>query len=310
MEFAIETTGLCKRLGGLEVIRGCDLRVPAGGVYGFIGPNGAGKTTAMRLILGILQPDAGTVRLLGEDMASDPRAALARTGAFVESPALYDHLSGEANLDITRRLLRLERSEIGRVLDIVDMTRHASRKVAEYSLGMRQRTALARALLGAPQLLMLDEPTNGLDPEGISEMRELIRGLPDRIGATVFVSSHLLAEVEQIADTAGLLRAGQVALEGPLKDLLAGERAIHLRTDRRDDALALLEARGFLPRASGRDGLDVVCSANTGADSFAAEIARLLIDSGIAVYALGEKKRTLEDLYKSSAGAGLKGMAA
>ncbi|MBH5323361.1 ABC transporter ATP-binding protein [Aurantiacibacter sediminis] len=310
MNLAIETSELRKSLGTRlrrrAIIRGCDLKVPRGKVYGFIGPNGAGKTTMMRLLLGILRPDAGTVRLLGHDMADRPHVALRRIGAFVESPALYDHLSGTANLDITRRLLGLPETEVARVLDIVGMTRHAARKVRDYSLGMKQRTALARTLLGAPELLMLDEPTNGLDPEGISEMRDLIRDLPDRIGATVFVSSHLLAEVEQVADYAGLLRDGQLAMQGPLTELLASERVLRLKTDQTENTLRILKIAGLEPRTAGREYIALSCPAGEDFFAFSAAINARLVDAGILVGEIVEQRQTLEDLYRQSAGAGLR----
>lgn len=310
MEYAIETSALRKRLGKQEVIRGCDLQVPAGRVYGFIGPNGAGKTTVMRLLLGILRPDAGEIRMLGRSMPRDRQAVLSRTGAFIESPALYDHLSAEANLDITRRLLGLPPGEIGRVLDIVGMAGHARRKIAEYSLGMRQRTALARTLLGKPELLLLDEPTNGLDPEGIAGMRGLIRELPERIGATVFVSSHLLGEIEQVADHAGLLREGRLVMQGPLRTLLVSQRVLQIRVSMYDHAVNLLKSWGHVPRAEGGDSIFLRCPRDTDFEGFAAGINRRLNAAGVQVFAVGERKRSLEDLYRASAGAGLKGVAA
>lgn len=310
MELAIETHDLRKTLGKRAVIRGCSLQVPKGGVYGFIGPNGAGKTTIMRLLLRVLKADGGTIRMLGHDMLRDPRPALARTGAFVESPALYDHLSARANLDITRRLLGLPEGEIDRVLEIVGMARHAARKVRDYSLGMRQRIGLARALLGQPELLLLDEPTNGLDPEGIAEMRALIRELPDRIGATVFVSSHLLSEVEQVATHAGLLREGKLVMQGPLKELLASERWLLVGVDRPDEAKAILAQAGFTIRCGGVSRLRVSCGDAAALGQFASTINHRLVTGGIGVSELREETRSLEDLYKSAAGTGLKGEAA
>ncbi|MDE1467026.1 ATP-binding cassette domain-containing protein [Aurantiacibacter sp. D1-12] len=310
MGFAIETDDLRKELGGRPVIRGCSLQVPEGSVYGFIGPNGAGKTTVMRLLLRVLKADSGSIRMLGHDMNSDPRRALAKTGAFVESPALYEHLTARGNLDLTRRLLGLPESEIDRVLDVTGMARHAARKVRDYSLGMRQRVGLARALLGKPELLLLDEPTNGLDPEGISEMRELIRDLPDRIGATVFVSSHLLSEVEQVASHAGLLREGQLVMQGRMQSLLASERTLVVGTDKPKEAITLLTAAGHTVRFGGSHQLAITCSRGSEFADFAQRINTSLVESGIGVSELREESRSLEDLYKTAAGTGLKGEAA
>ena len=181
------------------------LFVPEACVYGFVGPNGAGKTTVMRLLLGLLQADAGTVRLFGHSVEKNRRAALTHVGAVIESPAHYSHLSGRDNLRLTCTLLGLPGTESDRVLELVDLATEGGQKVGTYSLGMKQRLAIARTLLGAPRLLLLDEPTNGLDPDGIISMRAFIRDLPDRIKGTVFISSHLLTEVQQVADYVGLM---------------------------------------------------------------------------------------------------------
>jgi ABC-type uncharacterized transport system ATPase subunit len=163
---AIKTRHLTKRFAGHVAVDAVELRVPTGCVYGFLGPNGAGKTTTMRLLLGLMAPDAGSVTLVGHDLATARRAALTQVGAFVESPSLYDHLSGWTNLDLTRRLRGLPFSEIDRVLEVVDLRNAGDKKVGSYSLGMKQRLAIARAIMGTPKLLLLDEPTNGLDPDG------------------------------------------------------------------------------------------------------------------------------------------------
>lgn len=312
MPNAIATEGLSKRFGDFEAISGINLRVPENAVYGFLGPNGSGKTTAMRLVLGLLRPDAGRIELFGQDIEAHRMELLLRIGAFIESPALYDHLSGRANLEITCRLLDLPRSEVARVLDIVSMSRDADRKVREYSLGMRQRTALARTLLGEPRLLVLDEPTNGLDPEGIAEMRELIRSLPGRIGCTVLVSSHLLSEVEQVADYAGFLRKGRLVMEGRLTDLLAGGQRLQVVVDDSQRALGLLAREGLedLSRDKAMGAIELQAPDTMPIEAFAALINRQLVAGGLDVSVLQPKRRTLETLYDTAANSGITGEAA
>ncbi|ANU08611.1 ATP-binding cassette domain-containing protein [Paraurantiacibacter namhicola] len=301
MHAAIETHGLRKSLGGKPVIRGLDLSVPAGRVYGFLGPNGAGKTTAMRLLLGLMPADAGEVRLLGQPLGQNRLSLLRQVGSFIESPALYDHRSGRANLDVARRLLGLPASEVDRVLEVVDMRADAARRVSEYSLGMRQRMALARSLLGSPKLLLLDEPTNGLDPDGIADMRALVRDLPARMDCTVLISSHLLGEVEQVADHVGLLRKGRLAMQGPLQDLLGSGRRIALEVDDAARATSLLTAEGLAAHVSGGATLTVDAPPDGELAPLCARINRILVEAGLAVSSLGSQRLSLEDLYKGSA---------
>ena len=296
--FAIDTRGVAKRFGRRWAVENLDLRVPTGSVFGFLGPNGAGKTTTMRMLLGLLRPDDGLIRILGHDLAKHREVALTGVGALIESASLYEHLSGHANLELTRGLLGLPRSEIERVLDVVDMSSAANQRVRAYSMGMKQRLALARAMLGTPRLLLLDEPTNGLDPDGIVAMRKLIRELPDRIGGTVFVSSHLLTEVEQIAQDVCLLRGGQMVLEGSVHDLLNCEAQWDFGVDRAETGAAILTAAGMDAASVGQrilrlnaveEGSNQVVQAN-----------RLLVEGGVAVCVISPRKRSLEDLYQDA----------
>ena len=296
--FAIETQQLTKHFGRTAVVNGLDLCVPKGSVYGFLGPNGAGKTTTLRLLLGLLRPDRGTVRLLGHDLRSQRLHALSSVGAFIESASLYDHLSGYKNLDITRRLLGLPACEIDRVLELVDLQRAREKRVRDYSLGMKQRLALARALLGAPRLLLLDEPTNGLDPDGIMAMRTLIRELPDRIGGTVFVSSHLLSEVEQTAQHLCLLREGSIVLQGPVVDLLGGKAEVDFTVDRAEAAMKLLSANGLPASFVNQSAIRIDCAGEERAAAVGAN--RLLVEHGFAVSAMVPRRRSLEDLYRNT----------
>lgn len=216
----VSTHGLRRHFGAQRAVDGVDIRVPQGTVYAFLGGNGAGKSTTIRLLLGLLRPDAGEVRLFGEPLTPGSRRRLApRVGSLVEQPSLYDNLSARENLRLNQRLLGCAPSRIDAVLGQVGLRDAADRLAGTYSLGMRQRLGLALALLHAPELLVLDEPTNGLDPAGIRYMRELIRELPRQTGVTVFVSSHLLDEVSRIADHIGILHAGRLRWQGALDAL-------------------------------------------------------------------------------------------
>ena len=215
-DYLIETRELSRRFGSKLAVKDLNLLVPAAGVYGFLGPNGAGKTTAIRMLLGLIKPTVGEVFMFGLPLHKNRITLMRRVGALVESPSLYPHLTGRENLEVTRRLIGAQFKLINLALDIVKLTKDADRRVREYSLGMRQRLGLALALLNQPQLLILDEPTNGLDPAGIHEMRDLIRRLPDDAGVTVFLSSHLLREVEQIASHIGIIHEGRLLFQGRL----------------------------------------------------------------------------------------------
>ena len=296
MSNAVETHALKRRFGDNWAVDGVDLQVPDRSVYGFLGENGAGKTTTIRLLLGLLRPSGGSAAIFGCDVARDRREAARLVGALVEIPSHYDHLTGRENLDISRRLLGIERSEIDRVLDIVDLSRDADRRAGGYSLGMRQRLGVARALLGRPRLLILDEPTNGLDPNGIRDMRALIAGLPEQEGVTVLVSSHVLAEVERFATHLGLMHRGKLLMQGPIGELQArrGNR-IRIDVDKPDAAMALLASAGI---SAERQGGSVVVEQSAG--SIAADAARLnalLVGHGIAVSGLAVSRPTLEELF-------------
>lgn len=218
----IETNGLTKGSGSRMRVNHIDLRVPEGCVYGFLGPNGAGKTTTLKLLLGLLKPTAGTVTFFGQKMTEKNRLSILKhTGSLIENPSYYGHLTGLENLEIIAKLKKVPASEITNVLQTVRLYEQRDKKVRQYSLGMKQRLGIAMALLGNPRVLILDEPTNGLDPAGIQEIRELIKELPVLRQMTVIVSSHLLGEVEQMADMAGIINHGELIFQGPLATLEA-----------------------------------------------------------------------------------------
>lgn len=293
-ELAIASVGLGKRFGSRWAVDGVDLHVEAGSVYGFLGRNGAGKTTTIRLILGLLRPTRGSVSVFGLDVARERIRAARLMGSLLEARATYDQLTGRENLDSTRLMLGLPATEIDRVLELVEMSGAAHRKVGHYSLGMRQRLGLARALLGSPRLLIMDEPMNGLDPDGIRDMRGVIRALPERTGATVFLSSHLLSEVEQIATHIGLMHDGKLVLQGGIGALLKGAASeLYLRTADLAATAKRLAAAGYSPRVEG-EGLSLPLA---GGDGEAAHINRRLVEAGCAVAELSLRHPDLEALY-------------
>ena len=247
MQTVIETKALCKQYGPHTAVDHVELHVPQGCVYGFIGPNGAGKSTTMKMLLGLIHPTAGRVRLLGQELTEKSRLPLLRqTGSLIESPAGYLHLTAQENLEIVADLKGVPHKDIGRVLDIVHLTQDRSRRVGQYSLGMKQRLGIAMALLGSPKLLILDEPTNGLDPAGIQEMRALIRNMPAATGATVLISSHLLGEMEQMVEQVGIIDHGHILFEGPLTELQRHSRGnVTLRLLDPAKAAPILRANGL-----------------------------------------------------------------
>src|SRR5579859_1362897 len=296
---AIETTGLSRQFGDVHAVDDVSLHVPRGSVYAFLGPNGAGKTTTIRMLLGLTHPDRGEIRLFGQPLTrANRRASLRRIGAMVETPSLYPHLTGRENLEITLGLLALPQSNVQRVLRIVRLETDAHRLVANYSHGMRQRLGLALSLLAEPELLVLDEPTNGLDPAGIHEMRDLIRGFPAEHGITVFLSSHLLAEVEQLASHVGILGRGRQLFEGTLDDLERRQRArVVVEVDRPSIACGLLRAAGWTVEQVCEPGdvPSVTVDINKPAD--VARAANVLVGAGLSLYQLRTVHPVLEDLF-------------
>lgn len=296
---AIETRNLTRRFGSHVAVDAVSMTVPQGAVYGFLGRNGAGKTTTLKMLLGLLKPTAGVASVAGVDVARDRLAAARQTGALLEAHGLYANLTGRENLDLTRSLLGLQRAEVDRVLEVVDMTADASRRVGGYSLGMRQRLGLARAMLGAPPVLILDEPTNGLDPDGIADMRRFLKTLPERAGATVLLSSHLLGEIEQTATHVGILSEGRLVLEGDL-GRLKGDRApeIGLRIDDVARARAVLESHDLTVEDQS-NGLTLRLRPGQDHDAVTARVNRDLVQAGVAVFALAPRARSLEGIYRA-----------
>jgi ABC-2 type transport system ATP-binding protein len=281
-----------KTYGKTTALAGLSLAVPAGSVFGFLGPNGAGKSTAIRIVLGLQRPSRGTVSLFGRPLPKSRGEVLRRVGSMVESPSPYLHLTGRENLEVHTRLLGLPPREIDEALDMVNLSGVRDRLVRHYSTGMKQRLGIAAALLGNPDLLVLDEPTNGLDPAGIHEVRKLVRDLPRRRAVTVFLSSHLLAEVEQVATHLAIVSLGQLRFQGTPADLQARKAAIIVAVvDRAQVALELLCAAGY--QATAAEGQISI----TGHDSDPARINSILVQGGIAVSRLTVEQPSLEDLF-------------
>ena len=239
----IETKNLTKSYTDFTAVSGINLHIPKGAVYGFLGPNGAGKSTTMKMFLGLTKPSGGSFTIDGKKYPDSRVQILKEIGSFIEAPAFYGNLSGEENLEIIRKILGLPKSSVAEALEIVGLTQYKKRLAKKYSLGMKQRLGLASALIGKPPILILDEPTNGLDPVGIHEIRTLIRSLPEKFNCTVFVSSHLLSEIELMADTVGILNHGHLLFEGTLDQLKFSAASQGYPTDNLEDTfLALIDA--------------------------------------------------------------------
>ncbi len=241
--YIIETKKLTKSYADFTAVSDIDLHIPKGAVYGFLGPNGAGKSTTMKMFLGLTKPTGGSFTINGKKYPENRMEILKEVGSFIEAPAFYGNLSGEENLEIIRKILGLPKSSVSEALEIVGLTQFKRRLAKQYSLGMKQRLGLAGALIGTPPILILDEPTNGLDPVGIHEIRTLIRSLPEKYDCTVLVSSHLLSEIELMADKIGILNHGHLLYEGTLDQLKTDAASNGYPTDNLEDTfLALIDA--------------------------------------------------------------------
>ncbi len=295
---AIEIRGLHKAYRGLRsaptvAVDNLDLDVPLGGVHGFLGPNGAGKTTTIRCLLGLVAPTAGTLSVLGHDATTDLQAVISRVGALVESPKFFPAFTGRRNLELVGAVARISGSEIDRVLEEVGLADRGHDRFGEYSLGMKQRLAVAGALLKQPDLLILDEPANGLDPAGIKEIRELIRRY-GATGATVFVSSHQLAEVQLMCDTVAIINRGRLVTMGPVREVVSakGGRLI-VTVDDAVAAAAVLVAAGFAATVgTSTDTVEVEV-----AEERAAEVTRALAAEGRYLRGLRAESASLESVF-------------
>ena len=289
----IETSNLTRKYGNKISVNQLRLEVPKGSIYGFLGPNGAGKTTTIRMLLGLIRPTSGHIRIFNKDLSKNRIEILRHTGALVESPSYYGHLSGYENLNVVAKLLKVPPKRIEEVLEIVRLTTAANEAVKGYSLGMKQRLGIATALIGNPKLLILDEPTNGLDPSGIHEIRSLIKDMPVKYGMTVVVSSHLLSEIEQMATHVGIIDHGKLLFQDSI-DKLREERSsiLILQVDKPYEASRLLKNNGFQVTVEG-DTLHLPSRYT----AMTSEINKQLFQAGISVYLIKEQTRSLEDIF-------------
>ena len=299
MKYIVETKGLSKSYGDKQVVRDVDLKVPKGCVYGFMGPNGAGKSTTLKMLLGLVKSGSGEARIAGKEMNPKNRLEILKeTGSLIESPSYYGHLTGRENLEIVRTLKGAPEKEIDQVLKLVRMERQQNKKAREYSLGMKQRLGLAAALIGRPELLILDEPTNGLDPAGIQEIRELICELPKRMGITVLVSSHLLSGMDQMADYVGIINHGQLIFQDKLDVLHEHSKSkLLLQVMNRTVTLKILESRGVEGRVTEEGILITEFS-----DDRTADLVSALAAGGAGLFRVEERQKSLEDIFLSLTG--------
>lgn len=285
----VETRDLTKRYGKITAVDDLDLTVRRGEVYGFLGPNGAGKTTTLRMLLGLIKPSSGKAQVLGENPGS--LASLSKVGALVESPAFYPYLSGRDNLRVMARYSGVSKSRITEVLERVELSGRARDKYKKYSLGMKQRLGVAAALLKDPELLILDEPTNGLDPKGMADMRDLIRGL-GRGERTVLLSSHLLGEVEQICDRVGVIQKGKLVAEGTVGEL-RGAADLLVRVEPLEEALEIAKRLAGVEEVTKTGGM----LRFTADSERAAEINAKLVSAGLRVSEIRPSEQSLEEVF-------------
>ena len=299
MDFVVETRGLTKRFGDRVAVDSVDLQVPRGSAFGYLGPNGAGKTTLIRMLLGLTQATAGEMRVLGKAVPAQRAEALRRVGAIVEEPRFHNHLTGRENLWIVAAAREpAAHARIDGALARVGLAERADERVRSYSQGMRQRLGVARCLLADPELLILDEPTNGLDPAGIQEFRAFVRELVAE-GRTVLLSSHLLGEVERICDAVAIVDKGRVVAQGSIADLAAREASsILVGCDNSVRARELIVSLGQVTRVEqDGDALRVLLAQNDALETSAAEINRLLVGAGLAVHRLEPQHASLEQTF-------------
>ena len=293
----VSTENLSKEYDGICRVNDLDIQINEGDIYGFLGPNGAGKSTTMKMLLGLVKPSKGSIEIMGKSFNEKNRQEILKSvGSLIESPSYYGHLTGRENMEIIRRLLGLPRKNIEEAVHIVRMEKQMDKKVKNYSLGMKQRLGIAMALARRPKLLVLDEPTNGLDPAGIEEMRELVKTLPTKYGMTVMVSSHILSEVDQMATVVGIINHGELIFQENMSVLDAQRQPyIILRTI--DNNLACQILRNMNPLRTG-DGLQLGALS----DEQTGKVVQNLCANDIAVYRVEEHRESLEDIFLNLTG--------
>ena len=295
-EPSLVASHLTKTIGDRTIVNDVSFSLEPGEVFGFLGPNGAGKTTTIRMLVGLIKPTSGNVTICGYDLRRQHEEALRCIGCIVENPDLYRFMTGRENLEHFARMLGVGESEIERVATLVALAHKLEQRVGTYSLGMRQRLGIAQALLGRPRVLILDEPANGLDPAGIREMRELLRNLAQDDHMTVFVSSHLLAEIELLCDRVAIIHKGTILKMGSVRDLISSQRVMELRVSDSSAATTLLRGAGY-EVADGEDGLLLPID-----EDDAPPVIRRLVESGIEVFHASPRVQTLEEMFLEATG--------
>jgi len=292
MEYAIETECLTKSYGDLDAVKDLEIRVPVGKVYGFLGRNGSGKTTTIRMIMGLIKPDKGIVKIFGQEMSRNNSKYLAEIGAIIEIPGFYENLSAYENLEITAKMFKTKINRIEQSLKLAGLSNIGDKPVSNFSLGMKQRLGIANALIHSPRILILDEPTNGLDPAGIIEMRKLIWDLSESMGISILVSSHLLSEVQQIADYIGIIDHGRLIHEGEIELITTDEQSFLLvETDQLQKTIQIITSLNFDFEKMQR-GLKIFCKREDNVF-----INRELVKQDINVYNLKSVSKTLEERF-------------
>ncbi|WP_085524224.1 ABC transporter ATP-binding protein [Tuberibacillus sp. Marseille-P3662] len=292
-EWIVRTNQLTKKLGGQRAVNNVNLEIEKGEIYGFLGPNGAGKTTTIRMLLGLMRPSSGSIHIFGQDLKEEKVNILGQVGSLVESPSYYGHLTAKENLEALRQIYGVPKSRIDEVLKIVRLSKDANRPVKGFSLGMKQRLGIAASLLGNPELLILDEPTNGLDPSGIQEIRELIKRMPEQFGISVIVSSHLLSEIDHMATKVGIITNGSLIFQDSI-DVLRKKASsqISLAVDHGEKAWQSLLSQGYT--ADYEDGRVLLDSTD---DQLVAQIVSHLAAKQFSIYRVEEQKMSLEDIF-------------
>jgi ABC-2 type transport system ATP-binding protein len=293
---ALQAQNLTKVIGDRTIVNDVSFALNPGEVFGFLGPNGAGKTTTIRMLVGLIQPTHGQITVCGYDVRRDFEKAMRCIGCIVENPDLYRFMTGRENLEHFARMLRVPAAEIERVASLVNLAHRLDQRVGTYSLGMRQRLGIAQAMLGDPKVLILDEPANGLDPAGIREIRELLRRLAEERGLAVFVSSHLLAEIELIADRVAIIHKGRILRSGTVAELISSQRAMEFRVSDAARAVELIREQGFEARAE--DDRVLIPIEEEQAPPLLASIAR----NDIAIFHARQRVQTLEDMFLEATG--------
>jgi lantibiotic transport system ATP-binding protein len=292
-EWIVQTEQLTKKIDNKRVVDNVELRIKKGEIYGFLGPNGAGKTTTIKMLLGLVKPTKGAIRVFGKDLQKNKLDILRKVGSLVEYPSYYGHLNAIENLETVRRILGVPRSRIDEVLSVVRLANDAKRAVKGYSLGMKQRLGIATALLGQPELLILDEPTNGLDPSGILEVRELIKRMPHEQGITILVSSHLLSEIDQMATQVGIITKGRMIFQDSIASLRQrSQSTIRIGVSKPEEAWRRLLARGI--QAEYKEQRLILEGAP---DDKIAFVVDALVREGFSVYRVEEDGQSLEEIF-------------